>query len=193
MSASTDLRSRRALLGAGLGAIAATVAATLGRPVRALAVTDNPLEIDTANAGTMTTSIETTSGHGFQAVTDDATAAGLWGSSVSGYGVYGRASGTNPAVLADSQGDGPALRANGRVQLSTSGVATIATGHTSVTVSPILPSVDVSTGSFVLLTPSVNIAPRALWYTTNTTANTLTIHMSSSRSKATKVSWLLLG
>jgi hypothetical protein len=43
------------------------------------------------------------------------------------------------------------------------------------------------------LTPGANIGTRTLWLTTHPTKGTFTIHMSSSRTTATKVSWLLLG
>jgi len=71
-----------------------------------------------------------------------------------------------------------------------SGVATIPAGSTGVTVSP---NVNVTSGSFVLLTPKANIGSRGLWFTTNASADTFRIHMSSTRSANTKVAWLLLG
>ena len=71
-----------------------------------------------------------------------------------------------------------------------SGVATIAAGNVSVAVSP---GVNVTASSFVLLTPQANIGSRGLWYTTNPSAETITIHISSSRTSATKIAWLLTG
>jgi hypothetical protein len=47
--------------------------------------------------------------------------------------------------------------------------------------------------SFVLLTPMANIGSRALWFTTSTSADSITIRLSSSRSSSTKIAWLLLG
>jgi hypothetical protein len=106
---------------------------------------------------------------------------GVWGQSDSpaGVGVYA----TNP-------GGGPALQAVGRTKLSTSGVATITAGSTSKTITP---GVNVTSSSFVLLTPKVKLSGRDLWFTTDASGNKLTIHMSSSRSSGTKVAWLLLG
>ena len=105
---------------------------------------------------------------------------GVWGFSGRGVGVYGQA---NRA--------GFALRTNGRIKADkVSGVATIAAGNASVTVSP---GVNVRSSSFVLLTPKANIGSRGLWFTTNTSADTVTIHLSSSRSSATKIAWLLMG
>ena len=86
---------------------------------------------------------------------------------------------------------GQALLTRGRVKHEkVSGVATIAAGSTSVTLSP---NVNVTHGSFVLLTPKANIGSRGLWFTTNPSADSITIHLSSSRSSATKIAWLLLG
>ena len=110
----------------------------------------------------------------------DSSAKGVWGSSGTGVGLYGQA---NKA--------GYALRTNGRVRADkVSGVKTISAGLTSVTLNP---GVKVTSSSFVLLTPRANIGSRGLWYTTNPTAGTITIHMSSARSSNTKIGWLLLG
>jgi hypothetical protein len=134
-------------------------------------------------------------------------ATGVWGStsSTSGRGVVGTAShnrGTTYGVYGQSlsragvgvfgQGTptGLALQAAGRVKFSTSGVATIAAGNTRITVTP---GVDVTSRSFVLLTPRVNLGGRDLWFSTNATYNKFSIRMSSKRSSGTKVAWLLLG
>jgi hypothetical protein len=85
---------------------------------------------------------------------------------------------------------GIALMTVGRISLGTSGQAAIPAGATSVTVTP---DVDVAPDSFVLLTPGANIGNRTLWFTTNPTTDRFAIHMSSSRTTATNVSWLLLG
>ena len=76
------------------------------------------------------------------------------------------------------------------LNLNTSGVATVPAGATSKVVSP---GVDVSAASFVLLTPGADIGTRRLWFTKNISLDTITIHFSSSRTSATKISWLLLG
>jgi hypothetical protein len=54
-------------------------------------------------------------------------------------------------------------------------------------------AINVTSSSFVLLTPKTNIGSRALWFTTDPAGNKFTIHMSSSRSSGTRVAWLLLG
>ena len=79
---------------------------------------------------------------------------------------------------------------DGRLSLSTSGVATISAGLTSQNVAP---GVDVTAYSFVLLTPMANLTGRDLWFTKNIASDTITIHLSSARTSATKISWLLLG
>jgi hypothetical protein len=114
---------------------------------------------------------------------------GVWGNSNAGQAVRGQA--TSGTGVFGSATSGYAIQGSGRVRFGkVSGVATIQAGSTSRTVNP---GVNVTTGSFVLLTPMANIGSRALWFTKNVTTNRITIRMSSSRSSATKVAWLLLG
>ncbi len=103
-----------------------------------------------------------------------------------GYGLYGSSS-EGVAVTAL----GPiALRANGRLEFSASGVATIGAGKTSVVVT----SNVINANTFVLLTPKVNLSGRSLWFqTVNGTTHQFTIKISSSRSSATAIAWLALG
>jgi hypothetical protein len=110
----------------------------------------------------------------------DSGSKGVWGFSRRGVGIFGEA-----------HENGIAIRAKGRIKADkVSGLATIPAGSTSVTVSP---GVNVTSGSFVLLTPKANIGSRGLWFTTNANADSFAIRMSSSRSSNTKVAWLLLG
>jgi hypothetical protein len=103
-------------------------------------------------------------------------------------GVYGGAK--NVGVYADAP-NAIALKVVGRATFDrVSGVATIPSGRTTVTVSP---KAAVEAASLVLVTPRQNIGSRSLWVTTNPAADTFTIRMSSSRSGATLVAWLLLG
>jgi hypothetical protein len=84
-------------------------------------------------------------GHAVQ----DASSRGVWGRSNSGRGVYGQA--TTGSGLYGTATTGFALRTSGRVRAEkVSGVASIPAGATSVTVSP---GVDITSGSFVLLSP----------------------------------------
>src|SRR4029453_8307575 len=123
----------------------------------------------------------------------------LAGFSTNGYGVlgygenaYGVAGSTTVGVGVNGSAypTGVALQAQGRIKFTTSGVATIPAGATSKTISP---GVNVTLGSFVLLTPKANLGSRALWFTTNATANTFRINKSSTRSRGTRIAWLLVG
>lgn len=125
--------------------------------------------------------------HGF--ADQDGTSRGVIGESPAGQGVRGET--TTGAALYGTADSGYAVRGSGRLRFDrVSGVARINAGSTSVVVSP---GVNVVTATFALLTPKTNIGTRSLWFTTNTTANTLTIHMSASRSSGTFVAWLLVG
>ena len=116
--------------------------------------------------------------HGVHGVGPGATAVGVYGESSAGVAIQGKTT------------SGYALSTNGRLKLDKiSGVATIAAGQTAVTVTP---GVDVTTTSFVLLTPKANIGSRSTWYTTDTTANTITVRISASRTVSTPVAWLLV-
>jgi hypothetical protein len=178
------LRSRRALLGAGLGAAAAAAAAALPAAARTRPELDPVyLEVDATTNGVGTTElhggtlkVNRTHGRSIDAVSGDGTAVHADGGN--GFGVYAVAAG------------GFALSTHGRLDLSTAGVASIPAGATSKLV---YGGVDITTNSFVLLTPALDIGSRRLWWSKDTVGNSFTIHMSSSRSTITKVSWLLLG
>lgn len=115
---------------------------------------------------------------------------GVWGYSAKGHGVHGE-SRIGAAVFGKSKHGGFALLTRGRIKAErVSGVASLAAGNTTVTLSP---GVKVVAGSFVLLTPRANIGSRGLWYTTNPAADTITIHLSSSRPSPTPIAWLMLG
>jgi hypothetical protein len=122
MSTSTELRSRRALMGAGLGALAATVASALGRPQPAQA-THGDVHLGAANTANTPTKI--TNNYTGVGLTVDRT--GIWGESLSGIGV--RASGSTGAVGLGTWGagvegassaGGPGIR--GASQSNTTGV-----------------------------------------------------------------------
>jgi hypothetical protein len=119
----------------------------------------------------------------------DNTSRGVIGESPAGQGVRGE---TDTGVaLHGSANNGYALRTSGRLKADkVSGVKTINAGLTSVTLNP---GVKIRSSSFVLLTPRVKLGGRDLWYTTNSSAGTITIHLSATRTSATKIAWLLLG
>lgn len=119
----------------------------------------------------------------------DAASRGVWGRSNAGRGVYGEARGG--VGVYGSASTGYAFRGSGRLRFDkVTGVATIAAGSKTVTVTP---GVEVTGSSFVLLTPKANIGSRALWFTTDDANNRFTIRMSAARTSATAIAWLLLG
>jgi hypothetical protein len=214
----TQSKSRRALLAGALGGLGAWAASAVGRASRVHAADGETVLVGGEYQSSSVTSISnlanngivlrgvsssgtgvvgaSTSFYGVQAISN--TGSGLGAFTSTGVGAYG-ASSSHRGVwgfsdtgtgLFGSCGTGLALHAEGRIKFSTSGTATIAAGSTSKTVNP---GVNVTSGSFVLLTPKANIGSRALWFTINPTANTFRIRMSSPRSSTTRVAWLLLG
>lgn len=126
----------------------------------------------------------------FGQATQDSASRGVLGVSTSGDGVRGEA--TSGAALRGTASSkaGYAIRGSGRLRFEkVSGIATIASGGTSVTVTP---GTDVTTASFVLLTAKANIGTRSLYFTTDATTDRFTIHLSSSAAASTPVAWLLL-
>jgi hypothetical protein len=191
-------KSRRALLVGALGGLGAWAASTIGRatPVRAdgetvvvgglyfNAISETRIQNNNNNA-TALVGVNNQGGrglHGFSSTGEGVSGGGglrgVAGFSSTGVGLYGQSA------------QGLALQTLGRAKFSTSGVATILAGSTGKTVNP---GVNVTNGSFVLLTPKVNLGSRALWFTTNPSGDTFRIRMSSARSSGTKVAWLLLG
>ena len=75
--------------------------------------------------------------------------------------------------------------------MSQSGIASIPAGQKTWTSVPDNKT-SITAASFVLLTPNSDIGTRRLWFTKNLVANTFTIHVSASRTKAIKVAWVLL-
>jgi hypothetical protein len=196
---SAQPKSRRALLVGVLGGLGAWAATAVGRASPVLAegehiaigreystATSRTRVRNQANPREVFVAESTSSGTALGGISLSGT--GVRGLSVASSGVYGSSSsGIGVQAVATS---GLALKARGRVRFSTSGVATIPAGSTRKTVSP---SVSVSPGSFVLLTPKANIGARALWFTTNPRLDRFTIHMSAPRrSGGTRVAWLLL-
>jgi len=117
---------------------------------------------------------------------------GVHGHTMTGVGVFAQADDTGTALVAMSElGHATAIHSYGRVQLDfVSGVARIATGRMSVSVTPVF---RIDARSFVLLTPRTNLGGRALWFALDTKNNRFLIKMSSPRQSATPIAWLLLG
>ncbi|HEX6209889.1 MAG TPA: hypothetical protein VF136_03870 [Methylomirabilota bacterium] len=142
---------------------------------------------------------ESSSYVGVKGKANDVSAVAVYGESTDGGAVLGytvtgtavTALSTSGTAIVASAPAAVAVASSGRLQFGkVSGVASIPAGSKSVTVTP---GVNVTSGSFVLLTPKANIGSRALWFTTSASADTFTIRLSSPRSKNTKVAWLLLG
>jgi hypothetical protein len=214
--------SRRALLAGAIGGLGALAASAIGRANPVQAATGDPVTVDGSFTGSGITQITTSGNSGFYGISSSvgadavrghasASTGAAWGvtgstestdggrgvsgsaiaGSGDGVGVYGQSnSHAGVGVFATNFIGGVALKADGRTKLSTSGVATISAGSASKTITP---GVNVTSGSFVLLTPKVKLGGRDLWFTTDASGNKFTIHMSSSRSSGTKVAWLLLG
>jgi hypothetical protein len=118
------------------------------------------------------------SSHGVHGSAPSASGTGVYGESSAGVGVFGISS------------TGYAIKSSGRVRFDKiSGVASIPAGATSVTITP---GVDVTADSFALLTAKSNIGSRSLYFSTDATNNRITIRISSSRTSATSIAWLLL-
>jgi hypothetical protein len=122
---------------------------------------------------------ETTNGQGVRALAT--TGHALRAHATSGTGLF-----------ADSN-SGIALRTKGRLSFEqSSGLATVASGTSSVTVTP---GTDLSASSFGLATlnGSAGGATAVLRVAVDSAANTLTIHLTANTATDVKVAWLVLG
>jgi hypothetical protein len=215
--------SRRALLAGALGGLGAWAASAIARPRPAAAEGQAVVVGGEYQDATSATRIGSGSTVVSPAVLQGETASsgiavrgfsqqgtGLYGDSNSGTGTYAYST-HGRGLVAESQfsdalqaqafdagtavkgtaNSGFAFRGSGRIRFDrVSGVATITAGNTRKVITP---GVNVTSGTFVLLTPRVKLSGRDLWFTTDAANNKFTIHMSSSRSSATSVAWLLLG
>ena len=114
---------------------------------------------------------------------------GVFGTSGGGNGIHGESdTGAGGEFQSNS---GPALATSGRLHFDkVSGIATIAAGSRSKTVTP---GTDISNATFVLLTPRSSLGGRDLWYTVDAGADTIRIRISRSMGSALKVGWLVIG
>lgn len=121
----------------------------------------------------------------------DSVARGVSGHSSPGTGVYGSTSGGTALQGIATSTVGFGLKATGRVELAkASGVATIPAGASAITVSP---GMEIASGTFVFVGPQADPGTRRLWATMDASANTITIHASSSVAAPLRVAWLALG
>jgi hypothetical protein len=278
--------SRRALLAAGLGGLAAMVAGALGRPAPTRADDGAPVLQGVFNTSQSTTTVainSNTSNHALVGAANNS-GTGVWGSSPAGNGVHGSstshvgvygestagtgvyalssggvaihaisASAAVPAMLSRSTGSstgvhgvsgsgnfpvapaktgvhgyavqdanargvtgqttagrgingiattgvggyftattGTALRAEGAVRFKTSGLATIAMGSRSVTVTPAGLDVTTSSKILALLQGDAGGSTVVQRVAVNATANTFTIYLTANSVRAVKVSWFVI-
>jgi hypothetical protein len=200
MSAQSERPSptRRAVLTGAIAGAGAVVAGAIGRVSPVLADGEN-IQIggDYATARSRTAITNETNNETVWYLYNSHQGTALFALSNSGIGVNAISnfdSGVyavgKPAITADPSGEGYAIVGKGRVRLERiSGVAVIPAGRTSVRITP---GVNLNTGSFVLLTPRSNLKGRDLWYRTDPPNERFTIYISSPRSVATRISWLLL-
>jgi hypothetical protein len=151
---------------------------------------------------------QSTSGQGVHGTSS--TSAGVAGVSDSGNGVHGQS--TSSRGVYGQSTSGPGVEASGAVGLKAeatdatsgyaletvqgrvrfagiSGIATIPAGDTNVVVNP---GVEIDNQTFVLISPSENLHENALWYTKQGGNQEILIHINSSRSNDTNVSYLIL-
>jgi hypothetical protein len=143
--------------------------------------------------------------------TQDSTSRGVWGYSPAGLGVYGESSSGRAVQGVASSGigvraasssgtgcyatstTGYALRTDGKVRLDkSSGVATIASGASSVAVTP---GIDLTATSAVVATLNGSAGGSTVVkrVAINATTNAFTIYLTANSTAAVKVAWLVLG
>lgn len=110
-------RSRRALLGAAIGAAVATVASALGRPAPVRAGTDGDVVLGAANEATTTTTIvnsttplqvlnvQSSQGSALMASSSSTQSMAVYGYGGSGVGVFGASGGSQPAMRGWAKGN----------------------------------------------------------------------------------------
>lgn len=110
---------------------------------------------------------------------------GVFGQSKHGDGVY--ATSPNGAALRKQSAHGLALHVEGKAKFSHSGVATVASGHTSVTVS--VPGI---TASDIVLATIQQPHPGLAVAGAHASSGSLTITLTGSAESSVRVGWLVL-
>ena len=119
---------------------------------------------------------------------------GVQGEVVSSTGTGVRGVSTSGTALAGaaSAAAGFALKTSGRLSFGkVSGVATISAGKTAS--AAIATGTDITTGSYVLLTPQKDPGTRRFWAVLSATANTVTIKTNAPSTSSIRIAWLLVG
>jgi hypothetical protein len=191
--------SRRSLFGRVATAVAGFVAFLFVGSRAAHAEGEAMAVGETYNDATSTTAVSTTAGFGLSGASSDPNGAGVYGESSAGPGVIGFSTSTNSAgvgvfgssprgtgVQATST-SGIALSVTGRVRFSRSGLATIATGASSVKVA--LSGVTSSSMVLATLQSSNNsnsvagVAP---------TSGSFTIYLNTAALESMRIAWFVI-
>ena len=188
------------VLGETIGSVAAIAGRSFGGGTGVIGSADNaPVPAAKAKTGV------------YGQATQDGTSRGVWGYSPAGYGVLGeattgrgvqgtawsgvgvRAAATDGTGVWASATAGYALRADGRILFNKSaGLATIASGASSVSVTP---GIDLTATSAVIATLNGNAggSTAVKRVAINATTNVFTIYLTANATAAVKVAWLVLG
>jgi hypothetical protein len=137
--------------------------------------------------------VNTAGGFGTYGRSNSVNGAGVFGEALFGTAVYGYTdSGVGIHAFAQASA-GTALKAEGRVSFSTSGLATASPGQRSITVAP---GTDLGNGSRILCTLESNQAGLFIHRTTKSAeANTFRVFLSAAvaSGKSAKVAWFVIG
>ena len=196
----TVQHSRRAILAGAIAGLAAALSIPLGRLPSVAAADSEPIALGQENVSTNATTL-TRVGSGPSLIANgDGPGVGCAGTSASGIGLYGVAQSGHGVVGTSENGsgveaistNGVALRVRrGRVRADgVSGVASIRTGETSVTIQP---AATVVPDAFVLLTPMSNLDGRDLWVAVQPARGTIDIRISQPADAEMRIGWFLMG
>lgn len=181
----TQQKSRRALLGVAGAAVAAAIAASVGRFNPVAAADGDNAKIGEDNSGSKTTTFSASGGAAGVTGQSD-TGAGAHGDSMSGAGLKATSDAGHGLNASSMQSYAIATEEGGLQFKGISGITTIKSGEKQADVD----AQWVSDQSFLLLSPHANIESRALWWEKNDDA--FTIHIDSERSNDTQVGWLVI-
>lgn len=180
-------QSRRALLGAAFGGLAALAAQAL-RPMGAAADGESVRVGGKYRQAASPTLLE--NGRNDRPVfiaRSRGSGRALHGQSTHGVGVHGYA--TDGVGVRAGSGSGVALRVDGRIQVKASGVVSISLSPSEV----VYPGVKVLASSIVLLTPLQDMGGLRWWYELSPVNDYITVSLSSLPGGTRKLAWLLLG
>ncbi len=192
--------SRRVLMSGAVAAAAATIASAVGWPFEARADDGEAVRLGRTSVAAAETRVRRSSsgpalsgeasGPGVGVVGMTRTGIGTYGIADSGHGVVGES--VDGIGIEARSSNGVALRIRrGRLKADgISGVAFIAAGDERAIVRP---GVHIAVGSFVLLSPMVDLAGRDLWYTIEPGNRTITVRLSRAADTSVRVGWLLVG